>query len=518
MTTTNPISLDNGRRAALAGAASAGLALAITELVAGITELVPSAIASVGTFVVDYSPPFVKQLAISLFGTSDKGALAIGTVIFGLLFGAIIGALARNRPWIAPVAFTAFALLGLAATFSQPSFHPLATFVTIDAAAITGYLVLVWLLRSIDLRAPETPIDGMPVDAGRRRFMVGVAGAGASALVAGAAGRSLIISRSEEVRSAIDLPPPQGSLAAPTADTFYSIDGLESIVVPNDSFYRIDTALIVPRPDAETWKLKITGMVDNELEFTLSDLLAMPLYERYVTIACVSNEVGGRLVGNAKWTGVLLSDLLDRAGVQPGADQIVGRSVDDWTAGFPTELAFDGREPLVAVGMNDEMLPPRHGYPARLIVPGLYGYVSATKWLQEIELTTWEGFDGYWIPRGWSKEGPIKTQSRIDVPGSAATVPSGTVAIAGVAWAPLKGISKVEVRLDDGDWEEAALTTPLSDTAWVQWLLEKELPPNQEYRIQVRATDGTGETQTSANGPPAPNGATGYHTRTFRTA
>jgi hypothetical protein len=292
---------------------------------------------------------------------------------------------------------------------------------------------------------------------------------------------------------------------------------LETIVVPNAAFYRIDTALIVPRPDPDNWKLRIHGMVDNELSFTLADLLAMPLYERYVTIACVSNEVGGNLVGNAKWTGVLLSDLLERAGVQPGADQIVGRSVDDWTAGFPTALALDGREPLVAVGMNDEMLPPRHGYPARLIVPGLYGYVSATKWLREIELTTWESFDGYWIPRGWSKEGPIKTQSRIDVPTSGRSVPAGGVSIAGVAWAPLKGIAMVEVRIDDGEWEPAELSTPLSDTAWVQWLLKKDLPAGQEFKVQVRATDGSGETQTEAKGPPAPNGATGYHTITFRT-
>ncbi len=517
MTTTTPISLDDGRRAALAGATSAGLALAITELVAGLTDQVPSAIASVGTFVVDYSPPFVKQFAITVFGTADKGALAIGTVVFGLIFGAIVGSLARTRPWVASAAFGFFTVLGIVATFSQPSFNPLLTMATIVVAAVVGYGVLIWLLRAIGRPAIDTPVDGVPIDNGRRQFMAGVAGAGASALVIGAAGRSLIISRSEEVRSAIDLPPAKGTLAAPAAVNSFPIEGLETIVVPNAAFYRIDTALIVPRPDADNWNLRIHGMVDSELSFTLADLLAMPLYERYVTIACVSNEVGGNLVGNAKWTGVLLSDLLERAGVQPGADQIVGRSVDDWTAGFPTALALDGREPLVAIGMNDEMLPPRHGYPARLIVPGLYGYVSATKWLREIELTTWEGFDGYWIPRGWSKEGPIKTQSRIDVPAKGRSVPGGEVSIAGVAWAPLKGISMVEVRVDDGEWESAELSAPLSDTAWVQWLLKKELPAGQEFKVQVRATDGTGETQTDAKGPPAPNGATGYHTISFTT-
>ena len=230
------------------------------------------------------------------------------------------------------------------------------------------------------------------------------------------------------------------------------------------------------------------------------DLLAMPLVERYVTIACVSNEVGGDLVGNAKWTGVLLTDLLDRAGVQPGADQIVGRSVDGWTSGFPTELAFDGREPLVAVGMNDELLPARHGFPARLIVPGLYGYVSATKWLEEIELTTWDGFDAYWVPRGWSKSGPIKTQSRIDHPKWGEQVPGAPLVVAGVAWAPTRGVASVEVRLDEGEWVAAELSSPLSNDAWVQWRVETEAASGG-HAVEVRATDTTGRPQTATRTP-----------------
>jgi DMSO/TMAO reductase YedYZ molybdopterin-dependent catalytic subunit len=237
-----------------------------------------------------------------------------------------------------------------------------------------------------------------------------------------------------------------------------------------------------------------------------------------VTLSCVSNEVGGGLIGNAKWTGVRLVDLLERAGVQEGADQIVGRSVDGWTSGFPTELAFDGRDPLVAVGMNGEMLPPAHGFPARLVVPGLYGYVSATKWLEEIELTTWDGFDSYWVPRGWSKEGPIKTQSRIDVPARGATVGGDPAVFAGIAWAPIKRITRVEVRVDDGPWEIASLTSPLSDASWVQWRHEMELAPGGRWRLQVRATDGDGETQTENIAPPAPDGATGWHTVEFSTA
>jgi DMSO/TMAO reductase YedYZ molybdopterin-dependent catalytic subunit len=285
-------------------------------------------------------------------------------------------------------------------------------------------------------------------------------------------------------------------------------------VVPNEDFYRIDTALLVPRPDPATWTMKVEGMVERPLEFSLDDLLAMPLREEYVTISCVSNEVGGDLVGNALWTGVPLREVLDMAGVQSGATQVVGRSVDGWTAGFPTDVVFDGREPLIALGMNGEPLPPRHGFPARLIVPGLYGYVSATKWLESIELTTWEAFDGYWIPRGWAKSGPIKTQSRIDVPRRGELVNGQPAVFAGVAWAPLKEIERVEVQIDDGPWLEAELSTPLSEAAWVQWRLETPVAPG-EHHARVRATDGTGATQTETRTPPAPDGATGWHSVRF---
>ncbi|HSF86039.1 MAG TPA: molybdopterin-dependent oxidoreductase [Acidimicrobiia bacterium] len=516
-TTTPQRQHEQRRRAGFAGAAAAGLALGLTELVAGLTTSVPSAIASVGTYVVDYSPPFVKRFAIDVFGTADKGALAIGTVIVAVLIGGLVGRLTLERRWAAPAAFGVFALVGIIATFDQPSYEPIATVLTIVVAAGVGWYTLDRLLAALDEPATEMPTDGVAPMPTRRHFVAGVVGVTGAALGTGLAGRSMIISRSEEVRSSIALPSATVPVDPPASGTSFDVDGLESLLVPNDDFYRIDTALVVPRPDTAGWRLKIKGMVETELEYTLSDLLAMPLHERYVTIACVSNKVGGDLVGNARWTGVLLSDLLERAGVKEGATQIVGRSVDDWTAGFPTELAFDGREPLVAIGMNGEMLPPRHGYPARLIVPGLYGYVSATKWLQEIELTTWEDFDGYWIPRGWSKEGPIKTQSRIDVPQANQTVPAGQVVMAGVAWAPLKGIDRVEVRIDDGEWQDAELTTPLADTAWVQWKHAAELAAGN-HQLSVRATDGTGQTQTSAVAEPAPNGATGHHTIRFRTS
>lgn len=515
---TTMIMPDTTRPAALAGAASAGLALGVTELIAGLTDSVPSAVASVGTVVVDNTPHFVERAAIALFGTADKGALAIGTVIIALVIGAIVGVLARKRRWLIAATFGAFALLGLAAVLTQPSFEPILTVASVIAAAVIGGATLDRLLVRLEAPQQATPTDGLAGSQSRRSFVAGVAGVGASAAAAGVIGRSLIISRSEEVRSSLALPVAVTRARPPGPDSSFAVAGLEPIVVPSAAFYRIDTALIVPRPDMNTWRMRVIGMVDNVLSFTLSDLMAMPLHEEYVTIACVSNEVGGDLVGNAKWTGVRLSELLDRAGVQPGADQVVGRSTDGWTAGFPTSVVFDGREPLVAIGMNDDVLPQRHGYPARLIVPGLYGYVSATKWLTEVELTTWDSFDGYWIPRGWAKEGPIKTQSRIDVPEDGRRVDGGSVVMAGVAWAPLKEIIGVEVRVDDGPWEAAELSAPLSNKAWVQWRHVKELPSGARYRLQVRATDGTGQTQTSALAPPAPDGATGYHTIEFTTA
>jgi DMSO/TMAO reductase YedYZ molybdopterin-dependent catalytic subunit len=500
-------------RAGLAGAVSAGLALGLTELIAGISSLVPSAVASVGGIVIDSSPRFVKEFAISVFGTADKGALAIGTVIVGVLIGWFVGRASVERPWVGWTAFGVFAVLGIAAARGGVGSNFPLTIVAIAASSVAGALLLRYMLG-----ATETPTDGLADDTSRRRFLTQAAGVGAVAAVAGLGGRQLIINRSEQVRQAVSLPAADLTVPAPPPESMFTgISDLAPIIIPNNEFYRIDTALVVPRPDPDTWTLKITGMVDNPLEFTLEELTNMSLYEDYVTLSCVSNEVGGHLVGNAKWTGVRLVELLDRAGVQDGAEQIFSRSVDGWTSGFPLELAYDGRDPLLAIGMNGEPLPPNHGFPARLVVPGLYGYVSATKWIEEIELTTWDGVDGYWIPRGWAKEGPIKTQSRIDHPRDGEAVSEDPVVIAGVAWAPTLGIERVEVQVDDGDWVEAEVTTPLSSKAWVQWRAEVATSAG-EHRARVRATDGNGNTQTADETRPAPDGATGRHEVGFTVA
>ncbi|KGM09521.1 molybdopterin-dependent oxidoreductase, partial [Cellulomonas carbonis] len=309
---------------------------------------------------------------------------------------------------------------------------------------------------------------------------------------------------------ALRLPRPARPAPPVPAGAALAVPGLTPLFVPNDDFYRIDTALTVPQVDPGTWMLEVRGMVDRPFSLSYDELLAMPHVEADVTLACVSNEVGGGLVGNARWQGVPLGALLERAGVRDGATQLLGRSVDGFTAGFPVALALGTQDALVAVGMNGEPLPAAHGFPARLVVPGLYGYVSATKWLSAIELTTFEDEVGYWIPRGWARDGPVKTQSRIDVPAAASTVRPGVRPVAGVAWAPTRGIERVEVRVDDGPWVEARLADSLDVDCWRQWVLEWDAAPGRHV-LTVRATDGTGEPQTDERTPVAPDGASGHH-------
>ena len=288
------------------------------------------------------------------------------------------------------------------------------------------------------------------------------------------------------------------------------------LITPAEDFYLIDTALMSPRINIDSWTLNVTGAVDNPIELTYSDLTSLPTREADITLSCVSNEVGGGLISNGRWTGVLLSDVLAEAGVSrdkidSASEQLVGRSVDGWTAGFKTDIALDGREALVAFGLNGSELPLEHGYPVRLVVPGLYGYVSATKWLTEIELTDWD-FDAYWIQRNWSKQGPIRTQSRIDTVKNRETLSAGSVPIGGVAWAPHRGIDRVEVSTDGGEtWNDATVAAQLGIDTWRQYVYDWEAQPGK-YALKVRATDGEGETQTKTEAPPHPSGATGYHT------
>ncbi|MDQ3469988.1 MAG: molybdopterin-dependent oxidoreductase [Actinomycetota bacterium] len=294
-----------------------------------------------------------------------------------------------------------------------------------------------------------------------------------------------------------------------------AVEGITPYITPNGGFFRIDTALITPQVDVSSWRLAVTGMVDQPYEISYDELVAMSTVEDVVTLQCVSNEVGGTLVGNAVWQGVPLSTILGRAGVRPGATQIIGRSVDDFTAGFPTAVGLDGRTALIAVGMNGVPLPVEHGFPARLIVAGLYGYVSATKWLRQIELTTLGGADGYWIRRGWAKEGPIKSTSRIDVPRADMFLRAGRHPIAGVAWAPVQGVGTVEVQVDDGPWTAARLGEVANGNTWVQWVLDWDATPGVHV-LRVRTVGRDGTVQTEAAAPPIPDGASGWHSRRVR--
>ncbi len=494
--------------AALAGAAAAALGIGVSELIGGLLAGATSLVDAIGQVVIDLQPPGAKDFVVELFGTNDKIALEIVVTLAALALGAAFGVLAARRFILGAGGFAAFGAIGFVAGLGEPLANP--AIVAVQAAAATGIAIqtLSWLLGRLTRDA-----DAVVPDPARRSFLLRTGAVGIGALAVGVFGRSALESGRSAPAPLSPLPRPQDVVPplAAGADLSATTPGLTPLVVPNADFYRIDTALLVPSLDIATWRLRIHGLVERETTLRWDQLLAMPQFEQYCTIACVSNEVGGHLVGNAKWTGVRLRDVLDLAIPATQASQLVGRSVDGWTAGMPMEWVMDpDREPMIAIQMNDEPLPRAHGYPARLIVPGLFGYVSATKWLTELELTTWESFDAYWVPLGWAKEGPILTQSRIDTPRG--NVTAGRIPVAGVAWAPDRGISRVEVGID-GEWRDAELSAPISAATWVQWLYPWDAAKGS-HDISVRATDGSGVLQEEIRSRPAPDGARGWHTIT----
>ena len=409
---------------------------------------------------------------------------------------------------------------GPIATWFLQLFRGAARPLTIVAAAalLIALTTLVSLLapsrtpaRLDNERAPESTVTPQPPTPappvlGRRALLAGL-GLGGLVLVGGALllrprSRAMHMTLADRMRASRGLPP----LTA-AQDLSGTLPGLTPILTPVEEFYRIDTAITLPRVDASSWTLRIHGRVDREVVLDLDELIDLGLEEHDATISCVSNEVAGGLVGTARWTGVPLARVLALAGPLPDADQLIGRSVDGWTGGFPTALAA-APDALVAIGMNGVELPVRHGYPARLVVPGLYGYVSATKWLSDLELTRWDDYDAYWIRRGWAKSGPVKTMTRIDVPGRVVT--PGTVRVAGVAWAPPRGISAVELRVDRGPWQRARCSDPLGDAVWRQWFIDVELEPG-DHVLQARALDGAGAVQPEGPRDVLPDGAEGWH-------
>jgi DMSO/TMAO reductase YedYZ molybdopterin-dependent catalytic subunit len=496
--------------------AAAAVALAAAELVTVLTGPGSGPLVAVGGVVIDNSPAPVTEFAISTFGVHDKTALLLGTVI--LLAGAagLLGAAAVRRLWIGLAGLAGFTAIGLVAALTRHEASAVAAVPTLvgAVAAVASYLVLGG--RSID-EAPAPAGDAPAGDGGapsattRRGFLAVAAAVAGGAALAGFGGRWAATQRDlTAARAAVDLPVPADPASPVPAGADLDVPGLASYVTGNDDFYRIDTALVVPRVDPDTWQLRIHGRVRRPYTIDFADLLSRPMVERYVTLACVSNEVGGDLIGNARWLGVPVTALLAAAEPEPGADQVVSRAVDGWTCGTPTAVLTDGRDALLAVGMNGQPLPLEHGFPVRMVVPGLYGYVSACKWIAEIELSSFADYDAYWVPRGWAPQAPIKTQSRIDTPRGRAA--AGLVTVAGVAWAQHRGIERVEVQLDGGPWQEAELADSVSADTWRQWFWRWEDATPGGHELVARATDATGQTQPAERSSPAPDGATGWHT------
>ncbi|SBT46823.1 molybdopterin-dependent oxidoreductase [Micromonospora auratinigra] len=545
--------------AAGTGLLVAAAGVAVAELLA--TAVRPSAapLVAVGATVVDGAPTPVKEWAVRTFGTYDKPLLLAGIGLVLALLAAGTGLLARRRPALGLLGPLLLGVAGVAAALGRPDARP-----TDALPALAGATVAAVLLRALPLpglvRAgpadSERPSDGPTVSAApadpvavleragdlpavpagpadpvavlarpgelsavpagpvgragatRRRVVRNAAlvAAGAVAAGAGAAGlRRVGLADAARSRATVGLPAPASParpLPAGVAPGFRT---------PTADFYRVDTALTVPRLDVRDWRLRLHGLVDRPVELRFADLLARGLIERDITLSCVSNEVGGPYVGTARWLGAPLAPLLRAARIRSGADQLVARSTEGMTIGTPIATLLDGRDAMLAVGMNGEPLTFDHGFPVRMLTPGLYGYAGACKWVTELEVTTFDAFDAYWVRRGWAREAPVRTASRIDRPAPFARVDAGQVTVAGVAWAQHRGIAAVQVSVDGAPWRAAELLPTASTDTWVQWRYVWSASPGG-HSLRVRATDGTGATQPEQRRPPFPDGATGWHT------
>jgi DMSO/TMAO reductase YedYZ molybdopterin-dependent catalytic subunit len=489
---------------AVAGLLAAAVALAVGELVAGLVRPESAPVSAVGSGLIKLAPEQVKDFAIRSFGSNDKTALVAGVLVVLAVLAAVLGVLADRRRWIGYSGIGLLGVVGVVAALTQAGAGGADVLPSLlGAAAGAGTLALL-LRRS----------DEMEIAAGteRRRFLGFAAGSAVVAGLAGLGGRALQTDRfaASRSRAAVRIPRPASPAGPLPSGVDLKVPGTAPWRTGNAGFYRVDTALSVPQLTADTWRLQIHGKVDNPFSITYRELLEMPLIERDITLCCVSNPVGGSYIGNARWIGAPLRDILRRAGVHDGANQVVSRSSDGMTIGTPTAVLTDGRDAMLAVAMNGEPLPVDHGFPVRMVVPGLYGYVSACKWIVDIELTTFAAYDAYWVPRGYSAQAPVKTESRIDTPRDGANPKAGAIQIAGVAWAQHRGISKVEVQVDGGPWQQARLAAVPSADTWRQWVRTWQATPG-DHTLRVRATDATGATQPARQTPVYPNGATGYH-------
>ncbi|WP_460723914.1 molybdopterin-dependent oxidoreductase [Nocardia heshunensis] len=492
--------------AAAAGVLAAATVLGVGHLVAVLIDPASSPFFVLGATMVDHTPHQLKDAAIRRFGSHDKQALFASMAAVMVLGAVVAGVLERRRP----LGSALLVALGGVTVFAALQRPTAAWWFAIPA--VVGVLAGIVVLRVLTVGRPSfrQPDQGVS----RRRFLISAASVGALALGAAALGQTLA-TRLRDVtadRARFLLPRPVRTAPAVTAQSAPSVPGLTSFVTPNDRFYRVDAALQLPALTSGDWRLRIHGMVDHPVEFDFDRLRLRSAVESLITLTCVSNEVGGDLAGTARWLGYPLADLLDEAGPHPDADLLLSRSIDGFTAGTPLSAVTDGRDALLAVGMNGEPLPVAHGYPARLIVPGLYGYVSATKWVVDLEVTRFDRARAYWTQRGWSERGPIKTASRIDVPAAFTTVDAGEVIVAGVAWAQHRGIASVEVQVDDGPWQPAELASQYSKDTWRQWIWRWQATTGT-HTVRVRATDGAGALQDQNRTPPFPDGSTGWHNR-----
>jgi DMSO/TMAO reductase YedYZ molybdopterin-dependent catalytic subunit len=509
--------------AALVGLLAVGAALAAGHLVAGILGPGSSPYFAVGNSAIDLTPGAVKDFAIGTFGTDDKTVLLAGMGVVLAVLAVVFGLVSRKKSWPGALLVGLLGILGIAAVYFR-GLGGLALLSPI-VSLVVGVGIFLFLHMLAAARQSDTPDSARSSSSAARRplssrraFLASSAGVLVAGSAAGVSGQALANAASARgSRDAVGgLVPDEPAAPVPPSAEFPGA-GTPSFITPNRKFYRVDKALIVPQIQADDWQLRIHGMVERERTLRYADIASRRLVERTITMTCVSDPVGGPYISTSNFIGVPLRDLLSEAGVADGADQLFSTSQGDgYTAGTPVADVMDpDRGALLAIGMNRRPLPLEHGFPARMVVPGLYGYVSATKWVVDLELTTFAAKKAYWIPRGYAVHGPIKTESRIDAPKPFQQLPAGPVTIAGIAWAQTTGIAKVEVRIDGGAWQNARLGAPVNRNTWRMWRTELTVRKAGSHTVEARATDSHGHTQTSHQAPPLPDGATGWPSVVF---
>lgn len=515
------------RRLALSGILAAIAGIAAGHLVAGFLAPASSPVLAIGSTVIDLTPTPVKEWAIATFGTNDKLILQGSVLVVTLALAAVAGLLARRRMPLAVGFIVLLTGLAGAAALLRPTARPLDALPALAAMA-AGVATLVWLVRlarrasgEAVARNDEATVDGPrgskmtpaadPNDptarpgTGRRGFIGGALGVTALSVLAAVGGQ--LRSGAQTIKKIV-LPAAADKAKPLPTGLEGTVPGISPLRTPTDKFYRVDTNLTVPKVDVDTWTLEIDGMVEKPFTMTFAELSEMPLIERDITMTCVSNEVGGGYIGAARWLGVRLTDVLDRAGITGSPDQVLSTAVDGFTISTPLAVVRDGRDAMIAIGMNGAQLTDTHGFPARLITPGLYGFVGATKWLTKLTLTTYAAEQSYWTKRQWATDAPIKTSARIDTPEPLSTIKAGMTAIGGVAWAQHRGVGKVEVKIDDADWQETKLGPDVNIDYWRQWYLPWDAKPGL-HRIAVRAVDRQGRAQITERATPFPSGSSG---------